>query len=81
VPLNPTVWHDPSTLQDELQLAQTIGDIPRQMRAHDLIATVNGRYDFPFPGNLRGSSRGRDVRPLAFEDWLRTVWANIPVTQ
>jgi hypothetical protein len=51
------------------------------MRAHDLIATANGRYDFAYPGNLRTSSRGRDVRPLSFEDWLRNVWANVPVTQ
>jgi hypothetical protein len=80
VPLTTVIWHDPLSLQDELALAQESRDIPRQMRAHDHIATCNERYDFPFPGNLRASARGRDVQPIPFETWLRTVWANVPVT-
>ncbi|KAE9972368.1 hypothetical protein EG328_005060 [Venturia inaequalis] len=73
-------WHTPHTLRDELKLAQTLGDIPRQMRAHDHLETINGRYDTTAPGNLRGSQETGDIIPATFEDWLRVVWANIPVS-
>lgn len=73
-------WHTPHTLRDELKLAQTLGDIPRQMRAHDHLETINGRYDITAPGNLRGSQETRDIIPATFEDWLRVVWANIPIS-
>lgn len=54
-------------------------DIPRQMRAHDHIATINGRYDFGNLGNLREAAP--DIIPIPFETWLRCAWAPVvPVT-
>ncbi|KAF2432718.1 NAD(P)-binding protein [Tothia fuscella] len=76
-PFSAITWYYPASLQSELQYAQIAGDVPQEMRVHDLIATVNGRYDFPFPGNLRESHLTRDIRPITFETWLRNVWGNI----
>jgi hypothetical protein len=74
-------WHSPVTLHHELQLAQMYDDVPRQMRAHDHLATINGRYDFTAPGNLRNANSTRDIVPVRFETWLRSVWArHVPVT-
>ena len=82
MPLSDPTWHGPTTLQAELQVADMVGDVPRQMRAQDHLATINGRYDFPAPGNLRNSSRTQDINPIPFQAWLRSVWANeVPVTQ
>ncbi|TID18395.1 NAD(P)-binding protein [Venturia nashicola] len=74
-----TSWHNLETLRDELRLAQMLGDVARQMRAHDHLETINGRYDIGAPGNLRGFQETRDIVPITFEAWLRAVWANIPI--
>ncbi|QDS76047.1 hypothetical protein FKW77_005445 [Venturia effusa] len=79
IPLVSTTWHTPDTLRDELRLALAYDDIPRQMRACDHLETIHGRYDIPAPGNLRAFQETSDIEPLSFEDWLRAVWANIPI--
>ncbi|KIW03570.1 uncharacterized protein PV09_05325 [Verruconis gallopava] len=81
-PLTSETWHSPATLRHELQLAEMFNDIPRQMRAHDHLATINGRYVFSAPGNLRNSAITRDIVPVRFETWLRSVWAgHVHVTE
>ncbi|KAF2397639.1 NAD(P)-binding protein [Trichodelitschia bisporula] len=80
VPLNNPIWHTPDSLRSDLLLAQTLRDGARIARAHDHIATVGGRYDFQAPGTMRTMSRCRDIVPLAFEAWLRSVWSTHPVS-
>jgi hypothetical protein len=53
-----------------------MGDVHRIMRAHDHIATAEGRYDFAAPGSLNRSRQCNDIAPIKFEDWLRRVWAS-----
>jgi len=81
MPGSPLTFHTyeyPASLESELALAQALGDVPRIQRAHDHIATTQGRYNFNAPGTLN-RARGRRITPISFEQWLRRVWANVPL--
>lgn len=64
--------HNPPSLQSLLQLARARQDMQAQLRALNLIATANGRYDFASP-NLNSLV---NVRPKRFQAWLQEAWGN-----
>ncbi|KAL9608581.1 MAG: hypothetical protein Q9167_006601 [Letrouitia subvulpina] len=64
--------HSPDSLQSLLQLARARQDIQAQLRALNLIATANGRYDFASP-NLNSLVH---VTPKRFQAWLQEAWRN-----
>ena len=65
--------HNGETLQSALQLAQSSGDVRRQLYVQTLIATGLGAYDFP-SANLNSLV---DVTPIPFEQWLGIAWAGL----
>jgi hypothetical protein len=54
-----------------LSYSKTVGDVPRQWRLYQLIATATGRYDFVDP-NLNSMV---DVQATGFQDWLFSAWS------
>ncbi|KAL8947061.1 MAG: hypothetical protein Q9222_006620 [Ikaeria aurantiellina] len=63
--------YNTQSMQSELQLAQTSGEIQRQLRIISLIATANGRFDFQTP-NL--NTMVIAVAPKGFQTWLQEAW-------
>ncbi|KAL9006123.1 MAG: hypothetical protein Q9188_001143 [Gyalolechia gomerana] len=58
------------SMQSELQLARSAGEIQAQLRAIAMIATANGRFDFATP-NLNTMVA---VAPKRFQTWLQEAW-------
>jgi hypothetical protein len=61
-------------LNDEASEAYADGDTRRQIQAHELIATMQGRYNIHGRGNLRDLNR--DYNMIRFEAWLEHQWQN-----
>lgn len=63
--------HNLNTLRAELATAGTRRDWIRRMRLHELIATVEGKYDFS-QQNLNAAFPGVQVE--SFADWFSRTW-------
>lgn len=63
--------HNPSSLRAELANAAVQGDRLRGMKLQMLIATAEGRYDFP-TRNLNDAFPGLQVE--RFADWFVKKW-------
>jgi len=68
---HPCQWHNAGTLRSELQVATLQQDRGRAIRAHALIATTEGRYDFTQPNLNRHFP---NVATLSFQDWFVRKW-------
>jgi len=60
------------SLQDEITIARAVHDSAREMLAHHLMVTANGRYDF----NNINLNPLVSVQPERFRDWLLRVWSS-----
>jgi hypothetical protein len=72
-----SVFYTTTTLWTEHQAAIASYDLPRQMRAVEHMATVNGRYNFSRPGNLNQVFEDHEM--TAFEDFLHHHWDGEPL--
>jgi hypothetical protein len=69
---DPIVWHNPSSLRSEFELAIAQQDRSKAMQIQTHIATANGRYDFTQPNLNRAFP---DIRPISFQDWFVAKWS------
>jgi len=60
------------SLQNEITIARAVHDPAREMLAHHLMVTANGRYDF----NNVNLNQLVSVQPERFRDWLLRVWSS-----
>ncbi|KAF1815117.1 NAD(P)-binding protein [Eremomyces bilateralis CBS 781.70] len=65
-------WHDINSLRSEIVMAEYEDDGERLLRAHDHVATIEGRYDVTDRSLNR---RFPEIHPLRFRDWLAQVWS------
>jgi hypothetical protein len=69
--VQPLVSHNPSSLRAELANAAAQGDRLRALKLQMLIATAEGRYDFP-TRNLNDTFP--DLQIERFADWFVKRW-------
>lgn len=74
----PLIAHSPSSLRAEFASAAVRGDRLRGIKLQMLIATVEGRYDFP-THNLNDAFPA--LRVERFADWFVKRWESHPVDE
>lgn len=62
--------HSQNTLPWRLHYAHAAQNVKQIWQAHTLIATMDGRYDFPV-ANLNSMV---NFQPVRFRDWLQLAW-------
>lgn len=67
----------PIDLRIDIATAKAMDDDAARACALEHLATLDGRYLFHRPGNLREMNRG--YKMVKFESWLENEWRNIPV--
>lgn len=65
-----TEQHTRQSVADALKYARAVRDKGREARLHHVVATSEGRFDFP-ETNLNDLLT---FRPEKFRDWLTRVW-------
>jgi len=67
----PLVYHNPASIQAELQQAIVQRDASRAVKLQALLATAEGRYDY---SQLNLHRAFPNIKPISFQDWFTAKW-------